>query len=88
MRGGIRFHMAILPTAPMTATRILLSEAASRHLDAIGEDCFVVTSFDRSDERSGRWVLHLIPCTLGQANSAVRVATGQSTERRTKTKKA
>ena len=63
-------------------TRILLSEAASKHLEATGNTCFIVASMDKSDERSGRWVLHLVPSTYASANAAVRVATGQSAERR------
>lgn len=62
--------------------RILLSKKASDYLDSLENPCFAVVSFDRSDDRSGRWVIHLTPCTHEQANSAVRVATGQSKERR------
>lgn len=62
--------------------RILLSKKASDYLDSLEDPCFAVVSFDRSDDRSGRWVIHLTPCTHEQANSAVRVARGQSKERR------
>ena len=64
--------------------RILLSEAVTRHLEAIGEECFMIVSKDKSDQHSGRTVLHLVPTTYKLANAAIRVATGISTERRTK----
>lgn len=65
-------------------TRILLSEAASRHLEAAGPECFVIVATDKSDQHSGRWVIHLMPCSYTLANSAVRVAQGLSTEKRPK----
>jgi len=73
-------------------TRILLSEAASRHLDATGERCFIVASRamrgTEEPQTMGRWALHLVPCSIADANAAVRVATGQSTERKPRTPKA
>ncbi len=68
--------------------RILLSERASQHLEAIGQDCFIVTAKDKSDERSGRWIIHLMPCSYTQANSACRVARGESKESRPRASKA
>jgi hypothetical protein len=75
-----------LATPAPAPVRILLSEAASRHLSDTGHPCFAVVSFDRSDEHSGRWVIHLLPCSIAEANSAVRVARGISTERKASAK--
>ena len=66
---------------PPPTTRILLSEGASRHLDAAGHQAFAVIARDMSDDRTGRWVLHLIPCSLAQAQAACDVATGKSKAR-------
>ena len=63
-------------------TRILLSQAASRHLSATGERAFVVVSRGSYPDSAGRWVMHLLPCDVTAANAAVRVALGQSAERR------
>lgn len=65
--------------------RVLLGEAASHHLDATSEDAFVVIAKDKSDDRSGRWVIHLLPCSIAQADAAVRVARGYSHERKPRT---
>lgn len=66
--------------------RILLSEQASRHLDGTGERAFIVVSRAmrgaEEPETRGRWALWLVPCTIAQADAAVRVATGKSSERR------
>jgi hypothetical protein len=71
-------------------SRILLSEQASRHLTETGERCFIVTSraMRGAEEPAtmGRWALWLVPCSIQQADAAVRIATGQSLERRTKAK--
>ena len=61
-------------------TRILLSERASQHLTATGAECFAVVAFDKSDQRSGQWIIHLMPCTYKQADAAVRVARGITKE--------
>ena len=60
--------------------RILLSERTSKHLAGLMAECFAVVSLDRSDDRSGRYALHLIPCTIAQADAAVRVARGVTKE--------
>jgi hypothetical protein len=70
------------PLATPAPVRILLSEAASRHLSDTGHPCFAVVSFDRSDQHSGRWVIHLLPCSIAQANDAVHVAQGFAIDRR------
>ena len=63
---------------------IRLSEADSAALAALGEQCFAMASFERSDARTGLWMLHLVPCTHNQANAALRLAQGLSKERRIK----
>ena len=72
--------------------RILLSEAASKHLTATGERCFIVASRamrgTEEPDTAGRWAIWLTPCTIEQGNAAVRVATGQSLERKPKAPKA
>lgn len=72
-------QVARQPDAP---TRILLSEAASRHLAATGEKCFVVIDRASYPDDPKRWIIYLVPCSIAQADAAVRVAMGQSTERR------
>ena len=62
--------------------RILLSEAATQHLEAMGKDCFLVIAKDKSDQHSVRMVIHLVPCSYKLANAALRVAQGLSTEKR------
>jgi hypothetical protein len=57
-------------------TRILLSEAASRHLSDIGADCFRIVSKARHPEQPGRWVIHLAPCPLAIARQAEGVLFG------------
>lgn len=64
------------------AIRILLGEAASRHLDAAGEGAFIVISKamrgTEEPETAGRWALHLLPCSITQANDAVAVIQGRA----------
>ncbi len=61
-------------TAPIEVipgqTRILLSEAASRHLAATGAECFRIVSTAKHPEQPGRWVIHLAPCPLATARQA------------------
>jgi hypothetical protein len=64
--------------------RILLSERVTRHLENHGGECFLIVAKDKSDEHSGRMVLHLVPTTHKLANAAVRVARGLSKESRPK----
>ena len=68
--------------------RILLSETASRHLTETGEHAFIVVSRARrgaeEPETAGRWALWLVPCSIAEADSAVRVARGISKERKTR----
>lgn len=70
--------------------RILLSESASRHLDATSEEVFVVVSrVMRGTEEPatmGRWALRLVPCTTSQAADALRVAQGLKPLARIKSK--
>jgi hypothetical protein len=71
--------------------RILLSEAASRHLAATGERCFVIASRAmrgaEEPDTMGRWALYLVPCSLADANAAVRVARGISKESKPRNKR-
>jgi hypothetical protein len=60
----------------MKPIRILLSAAASTHLEASGETCFMIVSKDMSDEHSGRYVIHLAPCSLISARLAEGVVLG------------
>jgi hypothetical protein len=53
--------------------RILLSEAASAHLTATGEACFIVIGKASHPDDSSRWVIHLQPCDIGTANDANRI---------------
>lgn len=69
--------------------KILLSEQASRHLDATGERAFIVASRamrgTEEPETMGRWALHLVPCSIPQADAACRVARGLSKESKPRT---
>lgn len=69
------------PTGPAVAIRILLSTTASKYLDTIDGDCFVVASYDRSDARSGHWRSSCMH-DRNQTNTALRVTQGISKERR------
>lgn len=72
--------------------RILLSEAASRHLTATGEHAFIVASRAmrgvEEPDTAGRWALWLVPCSITTADAAVRVARGLTTERKQRLKPA
>ena len=57
-------------------TRIMLSEAASRHLSDTGAECFVIVSKARHPEQPGRWVIHLAPCPLKVVQQAEGVLLG------------
>ena len=59
-------------------TRILLSEAASRHLTDQGAECFTIVAKTRHPEQVGRWVIHLAPCSLTVARAAESVALGKA----------
>jgi hypothetical protein len=67
-----------MPPKSMTSKpiRILLSEAASAHLTAAGESCFAVIGRQSHPGDVSRWILHLIPCDIATADSAVAVAKG------------
>ena len=54
--------------------RILLPEGASAHLTATGEACFSVVGRQSHPDDPTRWILHLIPCDIATADSAVAVA--------------
>jgi hypothetical protein len=58
--------------------RILLSEAASRHLSATGENAFLVAGRGSWPDQPDRWRLWLVPCPVKAANDAVRVARGEA----------
>jgi hypothetical protein len=62
--------------------RILLSEAASRHLTETGEKCFAVIGKASHPDNPARWILYLMPCDIPTADAACRVARGISKERR------
>jgi hypothetical protein len=73
------------PSAPCEGqTRILLSEAASKHLKATGETCFRIVAADMSNEHPGRFVIHLAPCPLDIARQAEGVILGTYAARRVK----
>lgn len=59
-------------------TRILLSEAASRHLEAVGSDCFMIVSKAKTPDVIGRWVIHLVPCSMKTARNAEAVLMGRA----------
>jgi hypothetical protein len=69
---------------PPEPIRILLSEAASKHLDATGENAFAVVARGSWPDSPGRWVIYLLPCDIPTADAACRVARGISKERRLK----
>ena len=68
-------------------TRILLSDAASRHLEATGEACFVIVSKTRHPEKPGRWVIHLAPAPLATVRDAEAVLFGEARAVRIRTPK-
>lgn len=76
----------LVPAVIADFTRILLSEAASRHLSQNGQSCFAVTAKASWPDDPTRWVLYLVPCSIAQADAAVRVARGLSLERKPKAK--
>jgi hypothetical protein len=88
--GGCNKQVLLRACTPSTCTpsegekpvRILLSESASKHLDQTGENAFAVIAFDRSDQHSARWVMHLVPCSFAEADDAVHVAQGFAIDRR------
>ena len=64
--------------------RILLSPSASAHLNATGEACFIVAGKQSHPDDPARWILHLIPCDIATADSAVKVAKGEAKARQFK----
>jgi hypothetical protein len=69
--------------------QILLDHEQTEVLTDHGQ-CFVVVSRAMSTEWpdvNGRIVLTAVPCSIAQANAGIRVATGQSAERRPRTPK-
>ncbi len=69
------------------SVKILLSESASRHLEAAGADAFLVVGRESWPNDPRRWVIHLLSCSISQADSAARVARGLSAERKFKSSK-
>lgn len=63
-------------------TRILLSEAASRHLSDQGAECFQIVTKAMHPDKAGRWVIHLVPCSLKTARAAEGVLLGTHSARR------
>jgi hypothetical protein len=57
--------------------RILLSEAASRHLTEAGGDAFLVVGRASYPDDPSRWILHIVPCDMATASAACEVALGQ-----------
>jgi len=72
------------PLARDGVTRILLSEAASRHLDATGAECFRIVCKAHLPDRPDRWVVILAPCPLDVARQAEGVLLGTHTAKRTR----
>ncbi len=69
------------PHQPQAGTvRLLLSERASQALTDAGHECFIVAHRvmrgTEEPETMGRWALHLIPCSLKDAQAACNVALG------------
>ena len=59
-------------------TRILLSESASRHLDAAGAKAFAIVHRDMSDGNTGRWAITLCPVEWQTARDASAVLMGRA----------
>jgi len=57
-------------------SRILLSEAASRHLDTTGEQCFRIVCKAHLPDRSDRWLVILAPVPLSIARQAESILFG------------
>ncbi len=72
------------PEASPETLRILLGPSASAHLNATGEGCFIVAGKQSHPDDPARWILHLIPCDIATADSAVKVAKGEAKARRVK----
>jgi hypothetical protein len=70
---------------PPPTTRILLSEAASKHLTDAGHECLLVAHRVmrgvEEPETMGRWAISLVPCSMAQARAACNVALGSHTAR-------
>jgi hypothetical protein len=60
----------------MDPVRILLSEAASRHLSTTGENAFVLVGHATYPDDPKRWILYLLPTTVEAANAGTAVARG------------
>jgi hypothetical protein len=75
-----------MPPKSMTSKpiRILLSKAASDHLTKAGEACFAVVGRQSHPDDPTRWILHVVPCDIATADSAVKVAKGEATARHCK----
>lgn len=70
--------------------QVLLDCEQSEILSDCGTDVFVVIHRARRTEQpdiNGRWIMSIVPCSISQANAAVRVARGISAERKTRTPK-
>jgi len=61
------------PQAKTGRTRILLSEAVSRHLIETGESAFIVIGKASWPDDPKRWALHLVPASVAQVNALLAV---------------
>jgi hypothetical protein len=68
----------------MKPIKILLDYEQSEILTDAGADVFLVIGRGSWPGNPNRWQLWIVPSTVKQVDAAVRVATGQSTERRSK----
>ncbi len=60
------------------AVRILLGRTASEHLTTMGAACFAVIGKASYPDDPARWVIHLVPSTIKDADAACKVATGKA----------
>jgi hypothetical protein len=61
---------------------ILLDPEQSEIISDMGESAFIVIGRGSYPHSAGRWQLWIVPCSIAQADAAVRVARGISKERR------
>lgn len=73
------------PLAHPKPIRLTLDPEQSETLTDAGANVFLVIGRGSWPDSPGRWELWIVPSTVKQVDAAVRVATGQSAERRLKT---
>ena len=79
--GGIKVVSPPAQPDPLEAPgvrRLLLSEAASRYLEATGEDAFQIISKASYPATPGRWVIYLRPVPMAVAAAACDVLSGKA----------